>query len=185
MDKKMNESLDLRNRILKMRENNNLIATNSSLSNNNLMSKFESSIKEDNSKKTDLIKSDNKDKNNEINSNLLKNNIENKFFQKDKPKNKTSKSSSDDNQAQFLMLANKFNEAVEVILELSEKVENLERLNKAKSNKTKDKSFFWLTFNIKIFAFIVIIPIIVLSFFTLPVDFDSIKSIILDIITTM
>ena len=42
--------------------------------------------------------------------------------------NKNSiKTSVNENEAQFLILANKFNEAVEVILELSEKVEKLEK----------------------------------------------------------
>ena len=48
----MNESLDLRNRILKMRESNNLVVTKKSSSNNDLMSKFENSIKDDNPKKS-------------------------------------------------------------------------------------------------------------------------------------
>ena len=43
------------------------------------------------------------------------------------PENKNLKRTVIDNDAQFLMLANKFNEAVEVILELSHKVEKLER----------------------------------------------------------
>ena len=43
----MNDSLDLRNRILKMRESNNLAVTKQDTSNNNLMSEFESSIKDD------------------------------------------------------------------------------------------------------------------------------------------
>ena len=43
----MNDSLDLRNRILKMRESNNLTVSEKDTSNNNLMSKFESSIKDD------------------------------------------------------------------------------------------------------------------------------------------
>ena len=51
MDIKMNDSLDLRNRILKMRESNNLVVTNPNSLNNNLMSKFESSIKDDYKKK--------------------------------------------------------------------------------------------------------------------------------------
>ena len=48
----MNDSLDLRNRILKMRESNNLTDTQQDSSNNNLMSKFESSIKDDDKKKS-------------------------------------------------------------------------------------------------------------------------------------
>ena len=47
MGKKMNESLDLRNRILKLRESNNLVTNKTNSSNNNLMSKFENSIKDD------------------------------------------------------------------------------------------------------------------------------------------
>ena len=43
----MNDSLDLRNRILKMRESNNLNVTKKDASNNNLMSEFENSIKKD------------------------------------------------------------------------------------------------------------------------------------------
>ena len=46
----MNDSLDLRNRILKMRESNNLNVTKQDSLNNNLMSEFESSIKDDNKK---------------------------------------------------------------------------------------------------------------------------------------
>ena len=46
----MNDSLDLRNRILKMRESNNLIETKNDSLNNNLMSVFESNIKDDDQK---------------------------------------------------------------------------------------------------------------------------------------
>ena len=46
----MNDSLDLRNRILKMRESNDLIVPKEDSLNNNLMSKFESSIKDDSQK---------------------------------------------------------------------------------------------------------------------------------------
>ena len=49
----MNDSLDLRNRILKMRESNNLTVSKDDSLNANLMSKFESSIKDDNKKKKD------------------------------------------------------------------------------------------------------------------------------------
>ena len=46
MDIKMNDSLDLRNRILKIRESNNLNEKKEVSLNNNLMSKFENSIKD-------------------------------------------------------------------------------------------------------------------------------------------
>ena len=58
----MNDSLDLRNRIQQMRKSNNLIVTEKKSINNNLMSKFESSIKDDNhnrnSKSEKYIKKD-------------------------------------------------------------------------------------------------------------------------------
>ena len=52
----MNDSLDLRNSILKMRESNNLTPTQNVSLNNNLMSKFENSIKDDNQKKSTFEK---------------------------------------------------------------------------------------------------------------------------------
>ena len=48
----MNDSLDLRNRILKMRESNNLSVSKEDSLNANLMSKFENSIKDDNPNKS-------------------------------------------------------------------------------------------------------------------------------------
>ena len=81
----MNDSLDLRNRIQQMRKSNNLIVTEKKSINNNLMSKFESSIKDDNhnrnSKSEKYIK---KDVNKEIIPNTHKNNSENITQNKDK-----------------------------------------------------------------------------------------------------
>ena len=141
MDIKMNESLDLRNRILKMRESNNLVVTKKSSSNNDLMSKFESSIKDDNPKKSNPSKNIGNDKNEEKTSKSIKNKSENLIHHKNGTKQKTAKGIVNDNEAQFLMLANKFNEAVEVILELSQKVENLERNFDRNSPKTKKIKF--------------------------------------------
>ena len=83
------------------------------------------------------------------------------------------------------MLANKFNEAVEVILELSHKVEKLERnayQNSHKQINNLNRSSF---FNFKIFIFLLIIPIIVLGYYYFPLDYSLIKSIIIDILSTM
>ena len=83
------------------------------------------------------------------------------------------------------MLANKFNEAVEVILELSHKVEKLEKNASQNFNKhkiSKGRSFF---LNFKIFVFLLLIPIVILGFFTLPFDFSLIKSIIIDILSSL
>ena len=170
----MNDSLDLRNRIIKMRESNNLNVIKQD-SNNNLMSEFESSIKDDNKKET------NSDQ--ESVSNSTQNNSENIIQHNDKTENQSN--IRNDNDAQFLMLANKFNEAVEVILELSHKVEKLERNAIQNKNIPKNKVNSSSFFNFKILVFILLIPIIVLGFFTLPFDFLMIKSVIFDILSSL
>ena len=173
----MNDSLDLRNRILKMRESNNLSSTQNVSLNNNLMSKFENSIKDDNQKKSTFEK--------ETLSKSSKSNSDNLIQHKDKSEGKNIKSTINDNEAQFLMLANKFNEAVEVILELSHKVEKLEKNVSQNFNKRKISEGRSSFFNFKIFVFLLLIPIIILGFFTLPFDFTLIKSIIIDILSAL
>ena len=126
---KMNDSLDLRNRILKMRESNNLNVTKQDSLNNNLMSEFESSIKDGNTKETNSDKP--------MLSNSSQNNSENLIQHNVKTENQNI--IRNDNDAQFLMLANKFNEAVEVILELSDKVEKLEKNTSQDKNMQKNK----------------------------------------------
>ncbi len=180
----MNDSLDLRNRILKMRESNNISVIKQDSLNNNLMSKFESSIKDDNQKKTNSDKDIISEKNKETFTKAIKNNFEN-LTSKDRSENKIFKRNFNDNDAQFLMLANKFNEAVEVILELSEKVEKLERNSTqnidVQQNKANSSSFY----NFKIFVFLLLISIMVIGFFTLPFDFSFIKLIIIDILSAL
>ena len=173
----MNDSLDLRNRILKMRESNNLNVKKQDSSNNHLMSEFESSIKDENKKEINP--------NRQTLSNSTQNNSENLFQNNDEKENQNISRNVNNNDAQFLMLANKFNEAVEVILELSHKVEKLERNaiqnNNIAKKKVKNSTFFYF----KIFVFILLIPMIVLGFFTLPFDFLQIKSIIIDILSSL
>ena len=181
----MNDSLDLRNRILKMREINNLTVTKKDSLNNNLMSEFESSIKDDNKKETNSDQGIVIDKNKETESNSIKNNSENLVHNRDQTENQNINKTVNNNEAQFLMLANKFNEAVEVILELSHKVEKLERNASQKSYKHTKNVNSSSFFNIKIFVFLLLIPIIVLGFFTLPFDISSMKSIIIDILSTI
>ena len=181
----MNDSLDLRNRIIKMRESNNLSFTKEDALNNNLMSEFESSIKDDNKKETNYNKNIVIDKNKEIESNSIKNNSVNLVHNIDNKENQNINSTANDNDAQFLMLANKFNEAVEVILELSHKVEKLERNASQKSYKHTKNVNSSSFFNIKIFVFLLLIPIIFLGFFTLPFDISSMKLIIIDILSTI
>ena len=83
------------------------------------------------------------------------------------------------------MLANKFNEAVEVILELSDKVEKLERnasKNSLKQTNNVNKASF---INFKMIFFIILIPLIIFGFLTLPFGFSLIKSIVIDILSTI
>ena len=80
-----------------------------------------------------------------INEKLKEMSLRNKQFE-DKTENQNILKNVNDNDAQFLMLANKFNEAVEVILELSDKVEKLEKNASQDKNMQKNKvntsSFF-------------------------------------------
>ena len=179
----MNESLDLRNRILKMRESNNLTVTKKDPLNNDLMSKFESSIEDENQRKSNIDKNFVNDKKRAPLAKPIKDNFDN-LTQTVKSENKNLKRNVNDNEAQFLMLANKFNEAVEVILELSKKVEKLERNINQNPNKQKNniKSSY---FNFKIFVFLLLIPIIVIGFFTLPFDLSFIETIIIDILSAL
>ena len=177
----MNDSLDLRNRILKMRESNNLTVNKKDSLNNDLMTKFESSIEVDNQRKSNTDKNFVNDKNRAPLAKSFENNFDNIT---PKVKSENLKRNVNDNEAQFLMLANKFNEAVEVILELSEKVEKLERNVSQNPHKLKNniKSSY---FNLKMFIFLLLIPIIVIGFFTLPFDLLFIKTIIIDILSAL
>ena len=181
----MNDSLDLRNRILKMRESNNLTYTKEDTLNNNLMSEFENSIKDDNQKELNSKKNTLIDQNKDVLSEPIKNSSENLADQKNKMENQNINSSFNDNDAQFLMLANKFNEAVEVILELSQKVEKLERNVSQKTKKKENEVNSFSFFNFKMLAVILIIPLVVIGLFTLPFDFLLIKTIILDILSSL
>ena len=83
------------------------------------------------------------------------------------------------------MIAKKFNEAVEVILELSDKVKNLEETINSlsvKSSKNKKNNSF---FNLKTYVFITIITLIILALFTFPINLTLIKLIITDVISSI
>ena len=181
----MNDSLDLRNRILRMRESNNLTHTKQDTLNNNLMSEFESSIKEENQKEANYKRNTLTDQNKEIATKSINNNAENLVQNVDKTENQNINNTVNDNYAQFLMLANKFNEAVEVILELSHKVEKLERDVSQNKNMQKNKVYNSSFFNFKFLIFLLLIPISIIGFFTLPFDFLLIKSIIIDILSSL
>ena len=191
----MNESLDLRNRILKMRESNNLVLDQVKPSSKNIINNSQSLAQKT---KTKIIKDENKSK--EIKKNInLETEKENKNGEEthtrglvssnikyEKNINKEStKNLVYDNEAQFLIIANKFNEAVEVILELSEKVKKLEEIVNSfpiKSYEDKKKYFF---FNIKTFFYIIITTLLIVAFLFFPVDISLIRLIIADVISSI
>ena len=186
----MNESLDLRNRINKMRSINNL-KTNED--------EFSKHIKID-SKKTDqketkknvkhsqerITENGRVKKFDKINSKFVPPKEEivnaNTLFQK-KPINKNEdKNFNNDNEVQFKLLANKFNECVEVILELSEKVNKLEKLL---YSEKQNKSYRAVPFNLRLISIILMIFILGYSFSLIDIDTTLIKEIIKDILKSI
>ena len=198
----MNESLDLRNRILKMRESNNLVLdqVKSEIKNNDTNLEFINQKTSNNSNKEKVDLLDTKDKTNseikkentrysEENKNIVDTNLFRKKTTNSNIRHEKNKeilnSSVNDNEAQFRIIANKFNEAVEVILELSEKVKKLEEIvNNLPVNYLKDKkrqSFL----NIKTYGYIIITILFIIGILTFPIDLSLVKLIITDIISSI
>ena len=192
----MNESLDLRNRILKMRESNNLVLDQVKPKSKNIITNSQSIAPKNETKVANSEENSIKTKNN-INIGTRKENknsadsytkvIVSPNTKHEKNTNKESlKSLVYDNEAQFRIIANKFNEAVEVILELSEKVKKLEEIVNGfsvKSDEDKKKKFFFL--NIKTFVYIIVTTIIILTFSFFPIDISLIRLIIADVISSI
>ena len=164
-----------------MRESNNLVITSSNNLDKNLSSKSVNNITEKNSEIPVFNKTNMNNETKEIETTNTKNDKLSTNPHKKKLEDNNSKSFVTNNEAQFLMLANKFNEAVEVILELSEKVERLEKKSRENSYKTKTNNKGYLFFNFKLLIFLLIIPLIVLVFLTFPFDFSLINLIVKDI----
>ena len=188
----MNESLELRNRINKMRSINNLeISDEKFLNNENNKpvntQKIEKKIYIDESKKK-VINNPELKKFPKINNaldNFQTKQIHRKDVFKDQQLNlNKNKNFNNDNEAQFRLLANKFNESVEVILELSEKVNNLENLiyNHPKNKKSRNLLFF---FNLKLISIVISIFIVGYVFLLMPMDTSSINQILNDIFSAI
>lgn len=181
----MNESLDLRNRILKMRESNNVVLDQAKSeiktpeisteippqkTQNDVISrgvKFETKLEKES---TSL-------ENKKIENSNIKN-VRN-------PIKQASDNLPYDNEAQFRMIAKKFNEAVEVILELSDKVKNLEETINSLSVKSSKNKKNYSFFNLKTYVFITITTLIILVLFTFPINLTLIKLIITDVISSI
>ena len=181
----MNESLDLRNRILKMRESNNLVLDKVNLESKTINT-YSEIIPQKN--QNDLNQSEiSLEPNLEKEGSPIENKkVINKNFKNDENSNKQSLDNLvNDNEAQFRIIAKKFNEAVEVILELSDKVKNLEETVhnlSIKSSKNKKSYFF---FNLKTFVIFILIILILLGLFTFPIDLTFIELIITEIISSI
>ena len=151
----MLESTNLKNRILKMREANKSDSEKISLENFNVNKKslFTNS---------DISKENINKKKDNLNINFLSpQNYENKkYYNYDE---------------QFKLLANKFNEAIEVILELSESVNKLESIVHLKEKKIETKRFINYGYKLKFIVFFVFIILISWALFYLPVHFKSLN----------
>ena len=160
----MEDSKDLKKRILNMREANNInnefinpgnilekkSTPNIALKQNILFTKSNSSIQND---------SEN------FNTKKIQDNNTSSF---EKDKNEIQYNYDD----QFKLLANKFNEAVEVILELTESIAKLEKVVYVREEKTKKISY---TKNVNIFKlsfYFALIILIFSSIFFLPVNIE-------------
>ena len=192
----MNESLDLRNRILKMRESNNLVLDQVKPKSKNIITNSQSiapknETKVSNSEENSIETKNNKDigtlKENKNSAHSYAKDIVSKNIKHDKNTNKESlKNLVYDNEAQFRIIANKFNEAVEVILELSEKVKKLEEIVNGfpvKSDEDKKKKNFFL--NTKTFVYIIITTLLIVAFLFFPIDISIIRLIIADVISSI
>ena len=160
----MEDSKDLKKRILNMREANNI--NNEFINPGNIIEK--KSIPNIALKQNILFtKSNSSIQNDSENFNTKKIQDNNtSLFEKDK--NEIQYNYDD----QFKLLANKFNEAVEVILELTESIAKLEKVVYVREEKTKKISY---TKNVNIFKlsfYFALIILIFSSIFFLPVNIE-------------
>ena len=151
----MLDSSNLKKRILKMREahhsNNSDIHLNSSH-----IKKYEQHAP---LKKNELLS----------NLDISKKNM----FDDNNSKNSYEKQNNYDEQ--FTLLANKFNEAIEVILELSESVNELESIIYSKKERFNNKKYSTNRYKLKFVIFIIFITLISLFAIFLPIDLNSIN----------
>ena len=191
----MNESLDLRNRILKMRESNNLVLDQLKPKSKNIITNSQSIAPKNETKVGNHKENSTETKNNINLGTQKKNKNSTPSYVRDivSPNTKHEKNTDKeilkslvyDNEAQFRIIANKFNEAVEVILELSEKVKKLEEIVNSlpfKSYEDKKKYFF---LNIKTFVYIIIATLLIVAFSFFPIDMSLIRLIITDVISSL
>ena len=189
----MNDSTDLRNRILQMREANNL----------NLVSEKSEYVdtkvvpKEDTTPEDNVINHKENFKSSVTNGMLTQETDDKDQFLLNKKKsldnetlsNNSNKENSinftDSNEVQFRILATKFNEAVEVILELSDKVSKLEKaVYKTHSQNKKENSVFNYI-NIKMLFIFMFLSFLTLGLLYFPIDISKFKLIFNEIVSSV
>ena len=190
---KMNDSTDLRNRILQMREANNLnlVSEKSEHVDKKVIPK-EETTSEDNviehkenfkSTVTNEISSQETDfKNMSLLNNKKSSGNETLSNNSNKENNVDF---TDSNEVQFRILATKFNEAVEVILELSDKVSKLEQtVYKTHSQSKKENSYFNFI-NMKMIFIVMLISSLTLGMLYFPIDLSKFELILNEIISSI
>ena len=189
----MNDSTDLRNRILQMREANNL----------NLVSEKSEHVetkvipKEDTSPEHNVIDHKENFKSSVTNEILTQETDDKDHFLLNKKKaldnetlsNNSNKENSinftDSNEVQFRILATKFNEAVEVILELSDKVSKLEKAVYKTHSQNKKENRFFNYINIKTLFVIMLLSFLSLGMLYFPIDISKFKLILNEIVSSI
>ena len=190
---KMNDSTDLRNRILQMREANNLnlVSEKSEHEDEKVIPK-ENIIPENNvinhkeNFKSTVTNETLTQETNDTDQLLLNNkkSLDNETLSNNSNK-ENSINFSDSNEVQFRILATKFNEAVEVILELSDKVSNLEKaVYKTHSQNEKENSFFNYI-NIKMLFILMLLSFLTLGILYFPIDISMFKLILNEIVSSV
>ena len=189
----MNDSTDLRNIILQMREANNLnlVSEKSEHVDKKVIPKEETTSEDNVIEHKENFKSTvtNQIFNQETdvkNMSLLNNK---KSLGNETLSNNSNKENNinftDSNEAQFRILATKFNEAVEVILELSDKVSKLEMaVYKTHSQNKKENSFFNYI-SIKMLFILISLSFLTLGMLYLPTDLSKFKLILNEIVSSI
>ena len=189
----MNDSTDLRNRILQMREANNL----------NLVSEKSEYVdtkvvpKEDTTPEDNVINHKENFKSSVTNGMLTQETDDKDQFLLNKKKsldnetlsNNANKENSinftDSNEAQFRILATKFNEAVEVILELSDKVSKLEKVVYKTHSQNKKENSVFNYINIKMLFILIFLSFLTLGMLYFPIDISKFKLIFNEIVSSI
>ena len=189
----MNDSTDLRNRILQMREANNL----------NLVSDKSEHVDKKVIPKKDTTPEDNVIDHKENFKSTVTNQIltqetdvknmsllnNEKSLDNERLSNNSNKKNSinftDSNEAQFRILATKFNEAVEVILELSDKVSKLEKVVYKTHSQNKKENSFFNYISIKMFYILMLLSFLTLGMLYFPIDISKFKLILNEIVSSV